>query len=237
MSCVPTSTAGALRRLQPAAIVHAAHEHVHVLGPWESARAVHFGGGQLRQLPEPLLYHFRRLLDERAHRQAPHESAGRAVGTPQAVRGPTQRHRGGLPGACRRDQDPRPHIGRERELPGIRLPVLSQRDSIDGGGVHGESTGGSGPRAVRSYRMRIARPRPGQRRDGTTPCYRIAVDAIHHPVDPRIRKDRGVDCQILSVGPCFGRSCGLGTRHRCGGESRSRGRTARCAMLAESRPL
>ncbi len=129
----------ALRRLQPAAAVHAAHQHVHVLRPREPALVVHFG----RELAEPLLDPLRGLLDERPHRQAPDQSAGRGVGTPQSVRGPSQRHRGRLARTRGRDQDPRPRIGREGELPRVGLHVLAEHDSIDGGAVHVELLAGA----------------------------------------------------------------------------------------------
>ena len=118
----------ALRRLQPVAIVHAAHEHVHVLGPRESARAVHFGG----QLGEPVLDRVRGLLDERPHGQAPDQTAWRGVGAPQPVRRPPERHGGRLARSGRRNQNPRPFAGRQRELPRVWLLVGAERESIDG---------------------------------------------------------------------------------------------------------
>ena len=121
----------ALRRLEPAVGVHPAHEHVHIVRPREQPRPVGFG----RQPAEPLLDHLGRLLDERPHGQAPDQSAGCPLGTPQPVRGPSERHRGRLSRSGRRNQDPRPRIGGEGQLPRVGVPVVSERDAIEGGAV------------------------------------------------------------------------------------------------------
>ena len=127
----------ALRRFQPAVGLHATHEHVHIFRPREAALVVHFG----RQLAEPLLGLLFRLLDERPHRQTPDQPAGRAVGIPQSMCGPPERHRGRLARSRRRDQDPRPGIGRQRELPRVGMAARAERASIESRSVHVEIPG------------------------------------------------------------------------------------------------
>ena len=128
-----------LRVVEPAVGVLAAHEHVHVLGPGEAVVAVRFR----REAAEPLPDGIGGLLDQRPHGQAPDQPPGRGAGAPQAVRGPAERDRRGLARARRCHQHTRPCIGRQRELPRVRLHVLAEHDSIDGGAVHGTFFGGS----------------------------------------------------------------------------------------------
>ena len=134
----------AFRRLQPAVGVHPAHEHVHVL---EAS-----GGGlgrplQPRACQTSPLTDVRGLLDERPHGQAPDQTAGRGVGAPQPVRRPRERHGGRLSRSSRRNQDLRPRISRERELPPVGGLFFAERGSIDGCAVQAMTPDGTSPKA------------------------------------------------------------------------------------------
>ena len=118
----------ALRRRQPAAGVDASHEHAHVLRSGKEVRALRFG----REPAEPLRNPPRRLFDQRPHRQAPDEPAGRGVRIPQPVRRPAERHRGRLARAGRGHEDPRPGAVREGELPPVGAHVRAASESPDG---------------------------------------------------------------------------------------------------------
>ena len=192
---------GTLGSVNPASGIDTSHEDVNVIGSWE--KSVWINSRRL-QMPHPSLDLGGHLLNERAHRQAPHEPARCGSGLVKPVVRPRQGYPCGLSRPRGGDQDLRPIAFGKGALPTEGRRRSFERDVKEVAEVGVTETCGRG-----GIRRQVGRAQRGRERESGTSSVAAASGSVNfgltqvprRPIPAAKEAGRGMSIQLSAQRP------------------------------------